>query len=161
MNKNSGFTVIELLVVISILLALVLAGGTSWYSFIPGYRLNTAIGEVQAALQMAKLKAIKENASTRMTLNATTGIYQAFVDDDGDGNPDTGFPVFVSKALPPGITVAATSDTAIALNSRGFPTAGANFRLKNGRNEYKGLDISSAGSVVAQTSTNGVLWTDL
>ena len=164
MDKNSGFTIVELLVVIAIMSALIVASTVGWNTLIPGYRLNAAVNEIQTAFQMAKLKAIKENATTRVTLNGATGQYQAFVDDDEDGNPDTGHPVFVSDTLPMGVSSAGGTATVFTLlNNRGFPTGGGatNFRFVNSKGAYKGINISVAGSVVIQTSTDGVNWQDL
>jgi len=166
MKQESGFSMFELVFVILILTALVLISLGGWANFIPGYRLNAAAGELQGALQMAKLRAIKENAIVTVNLTGGTGTtpitYVAFADFDGDGNEDADDIVIltdtfhVSLARDPN-----DSSTQIQFNARGFPVAASSFLLVNNM-EGRGVDVNVAGGTTLQESSDGgATWQDL
>ena len=61
MQKQSGFSLIELLVVIVILGALMAIAVPNYLSYIPKSRLKTAARDLYSELQLAKMAAIKVN----------------------------------------------------------------------------------------------------
>ena len=164
MKKEAGFSLVELLMVITIIAILMIVGGVTWSSYMPTYRLRAAVEELQATIQMAKLKAIKENAVTTVRFNGTDS-YRAWLDDDEDGAYDAADDeIFIQKELPPQVSLLAATDAGFAqLNSRGLPNAGAmSFRLVNSKDEYLAVQMTVAGSFSIQTSETGAdgTWSD-
>ena len=65
--RSRGFTLIELMVVISIMAVLLGIGVPSFKSFIAGQRVKTAAGDFSLALVFARSEAIKRNADVTVT----------------------------------------------------------------------------------------------
>jgi len=61
MRKNSGFTLIELIIVIVILVILAAISVPIFLSWLPEYRLRSAADDLYAHLQHAKMQAIRNN----------------------------------------------------------------------------------------------------
>ena len=65
--RSRGFTLIELMVVISIMAVLLGIGVPSFKSFVAGQRVKTAAGDFSLALVFARSEAIKRNADVTVT----------------------------------------------------------------------------------------------
>ena len=76
MRKRSGFTVIELVVVIAILGILTAVGVPNFLSWLPKYRLKSAARDLYSNMQLAKLSAIKNNADWAIVFNKAADQYQ-------------------------------------------------------------------------------------
>jgi Tfp pilus assembly protein FimT len=151
------------MIVIAIIATMSIAGVAGWYGFMPSYRLRTAVDDLQATMQMARLKAVKENAMTTVRFTGTN-TYTVFIDADEDGTLDSGEEVFLTRTLPPGISLFAATDAGFAqYNSRGFPESGAmSFRLRNGKGQFLGIRMEASGAFSIQTSSTGAAgtWAD-
>lgn len=84
----SGFTLVEMLIVIAVILILSAVAIPAYISWLPRYRLNSAADDLLSVLQQAKLRAIKENANVVVDF-----------DPDNNGEPDGRFIVFVDNGL--------------------------------------------------------------
>ena len=122
MRKNSGFTAYELAVtiaIISVIAALTLPPYLKWWRT---SRLQSAVSNMTADIEMAKTRAIRENAS--VVIEFYSGRYTIFVDNNKDWNPNNGEDIVLNRSLPAGVFV----DTA----SLEFPTVNDKIRF-NGR----------------------------
>ena len=122
MRKNSGFTAYELAVtiaIISVIAALTLPPYLKWWRT---SRLQSAVSNMTTDLEMAKTRAIRENAS--VVIEFYSGSYTIFVDNNKDWNPNNGEDIVLNRSLPAGVFV----DTA----SLSFPTVNDKIRF-NGR----------------------------
>jgi Tfp pilus assembly protein FimT len=93
--------------------------------------LRSSAVDVQAAIQLAKMTAIRENTDVVLTFDPSNNSYLVFIDNDYDnvveltdenGTQDAGEPTIRSKEMSPGIDLVSTgfpADT-ITLNSRGL-----------------------------------------
>jgi|LGVE01.1.fsa_nt_gb type IV fimbrial biogenesis protein FimT len=63
LNKQSGFTLIELIVIIAIVAVLAGIAVPNFLSYIPKSRLNGAARQVMGDLMAARMKAVKENTT--------------------------------------------------------------------------------------------------
>lgn len=129
-TKHSGFTLIEMMVVIaiiSILSAIAFSGLSSW---VPYYRLKGAAQELHAAMQRAKSMAIKSNRNVGIEFTTVGcppegGSYRMFIDDGaGTGTAKDNImngteSPFYSVNLSAGVCLSSTTFT----NDRGGFTA--------------------------------------
>ncbi len=67
-----GFTVIELLSVIGIMLIITAIATPSFYYWLPTYRLSSGARQVAADLQLARMKAISQNTTYRLNFISVT-----------------------------------------------------------------------------------------
>ena len=79
MHKNSGFTFTELMVTIAVVAILASLAIPNYIAWLPNYRLQSGAEKVQSTLQLARITAIKENATVRVAFNTANETYQAFV----------------------------------------------------------------------------------
>jgi len=63
-----GFTLIEVVIVLSLLGTLVYMGTSSFLSLIPKYKLESAMWDIRSTLNAARYKAVFENASIRVRI---------------------------------------------------------------------------------------------
>ena len=93
MKKNSGFTLLELLITLAIVAILLTVGVPSLRSMMQGNQLVASTNELLSALHVARSEAIKSNSrvticeSSNGTSCTTTGDWKdgwiVFIDADG------------------------------------------------------------------------------
>jgi type IV fimbrial biogenesis protein FimT len=65
-NKQSGFTLIELIVIIAIVAVFAGIAVPNFLSYLPKYRLNGAARQIMGDLMAARMKAVKENTTVKV-----------------------------------------------------------------------------------------------
>jgi type II secretion system protein H len=139
MQKQAGFSLIELMVVIAIFAILLSIAIPNFFGKMPARRLESAAGDVNAALQRARLAAIKENTCVVIEFSSTSDNYRIYA-DNGGGTPDDACnktqdvneSTIKARSLPAGVDlVSATPQSTIKFDSRGFPDNSAIISLKN------------------------------
>ena len=117
MNHNKGFTLMELITVISIvgiLTAVAVPNIISWRS---NWQVSGAARQVMATLQDAKLQAVKNNSDATINLPEFAGV--TLTDPDGiDGS---------------------------AFNFKGLPSASGSVRVTNGKKTLR-VSLTLAGA---------------
>jgi len=139
MQMQAGFTTMELMVVIGIVAILVTLAVPNFFGRMPAKRLESAAGDVNAALQTARLAAVRENSCAVVEFSSSADDYRIFVDNGGanaanacNKTRDAGEPAVKAGKLPPGVDlVSAVPQNIIGFNSRGFPDNAAVISLKN------------------------------
>ncbi|MGD9121667.1 MAG: GspH/FimT family pseudopilin, partial [Desulfobacterales bacterium] len=106
MRNARGFTLMELMVTIAIVAILATIAVPNYIAWLPKRNLRSSAIDVQSAIQLAKMTAIRENTSVSLRFNTGSENYQAFIDADADGNPDG--TIFRSKEMSPGIDLTST-----------------------------------------------------
>lgn len=71
--RKSGFTLVELMVVVAVLAALLSIGGPSFMEWIQNSRIRTAAESLQNGLQVARAEAVRRNTNVEFILQANGG----------------------------------------------------------------------------------------
>ena len=79
MRTNSGFTLTELMVTIAVIAILASLAIPNFIGWLPNYRLRSGAEEIHSTLQLARVRAIKDNATATVTFNTANETYQASV----------------------------------------------------------------------------------
>ncbi|MBW2172601.1 MAG: GspH/FimT family protein [Deltaproteobacteria bacterium] len=163
---NSGFTMVELIVVVVILTLVIGIGVPTYHLTIkPTAHLNGAARQLYSAIQLARLRAVSRNVRCGMVLS-TGPSYTLFVDDnpanskyeytdDGDdtndeevikafdlGNEYPGVQFDTSQGGGDGISFVNNS---FAMTPRGVPTRGGTLYLKNEKGEGRKIVVNNMG----------------
>jgi type IV fimbrial biogenesis protein FimT len=87
MRKDSGLTLIELLVAMAMVVVLANIGGPRFKDWLEDYRLRNAARDLYSNMQLTKLGAIKANDNWAIIFDTsvTPGRYFVCSDDGGDG----------------------------------------------------------------------------
>ncbi len=134
MQKASGFTLMELMIVIAIVAVLSAITIPNLIGWFPQHRLSVATRDMVSTFQMARLKAIKGNTDIVVSINLGNNTYTVFQDDSLDFILDGAEREYITRPLPPGIDITAASfpvvgaNSVVRFNRRGFPLdAAGNF----------------------------------
>jgi prepilin-type N-terminal cleavage/methylation domain-containing protein len=104
-----GFTLIEMLVVMALMLALVAIGIPSLQNALHQSKMRGMVQEIAIALRLARIDAIKTSSQGIVQIVPSTGpgvlpLVRAFSDRNSDGRLDATDPVLASFYLPTGVS---------------------------------------------------------
>ena len=125
MWRNKGFSMVELMVAIAIMVVVVAVSIPSYLNYRDSSRVRNAASNIRADFERAKMRAIRENTNVRVVfLDATT--YQLHVDNNGNNALDAGEIIVADKTLPEGVTITNNtfSGDDMSFNARGLPVGG-------------------------------------
>jgi Tfp pilus assembly protein FimT len=124
MKKNLGLTAFELSVTIAIMAVIASISLPPYFQWWRTSRMQHTVSNLTADIEMAKTRAIRENAFVVIKFN--NGSYTIFVDDNKDWDPNTGEHVLLDRILPAGVFIDTANLTfspfndKLRFNSRGM-----------------------------------------
>ena len=125
-RRSRGFSLTELMIVISIMGALLAVSSPALSRFIANWRLNGAASEMAMVLRSARSSAVDKNINVVFMFDQAAGEYHYLEDRNGDGNADAGELETPARALPPGVTIDAFTvpQPSVTFTSRGSTADG-------------------------------------
>ena len=139
MKKNTGFTIMELMVAIAIMAVLAAIVTPNIISFMGNQKLNSAAREVHSAIQDTRMSAVKENSQAWIWFS-NDNQYRVWLWDQTNETWDVG----AFQELPPGITM--TPSLSVWGNWLNFNTRG----MLNSLNGNDTLTVNGPGGRTLQ-----------
>jgi len=153
MQKRSGFTLVELTIVIVLLTILAGVGVPSFLSWLPKYRLKRAARDLYSNLQLAKMTAIKANKKCRVNYYKNPDRYTVDLLNKTIRLSD--YRSGITFCGPNNQTFAAPS---ITFNSRGTGNSGYAYLSDSGHTSYYRVGPLTSGAVKLQKWSGGTSW---
>ena len=147
MNKigrnRSGFTLTELMIVITILGLLAIMSVPNYKRFMMGWRLNGETQQLASALRTARSSAVMKNIDVVFTFDPDNNTYSWFEDVNRNGNLDNGEYQSAQYELPDIIEIAGytLSGTSLTFGSKGTTRESGTITLRNPINRVRSVRI--------------------
>ena len=156
MHKNSGFSLLELIIVISLIAIVTAITIPNVLGWLPDYRMKSAASDLMSNFQKTKITAIKRNTDCTATFNANG--YDVYIDADGDWTYDAGETLIFQVSLTEykGVTIDTSqgggdgisfTNNATAFRPNGIPTNAGTIFFVNTNNNTTSVVVSTAGNV--------------
>ena len=165
MNKK-GFTLVEIVVTISILSILTAITIPTYISWLPKHRLQTSVRQIYDDLNLAKMEAVRTNTVAVAIFYPFNNTYSIFLDKSDPVNyaldaSDTS--IRSGATLENGTNLYETTapvGNTFGFNNRGLLTTGAGqIHLKSQNGLYLGVDLNIAGGLnIIKSTDNGATW---
>ena len=168
LKNRKGFTMTEVAVVLSLIGIMTAISVPSYISWLPRHKLQTSVRQIYDDMQLAKIRAIKDNSVAVIIFTPSTNQYTIFLDASVPTNwaLDSGETIIKQNvSLQNGVTIAGTTLAAntCGFNNRGMlppPAVPGVVKLTNPTNLLMGVEVmNTAGGIRIVTSTDGwVSW---
>ncbi len=120
-TKSYGFTLIELVITLSIIALAVLFSVPSIAEWAPYYRMKGDASTIAGILTTARFEAVKRNQDVVAQFNTANETVTVFEDTDGNGTQDAGEPTLNTYTLSQSVNFGVNGIVADDLNGSGNP----------------------------------------
>ena len=148
LKNRLGFTLTEVVVTLSVLGIMTAISVPSYVSWLPRHRLQTSVRQIYDDLNLAKIRAVKDNTDACITFDIVNDKYTVFLDTNGNDLPDDGAATILrnNAILENGVDI--TAANTCRFNNRGMFTAGpGGATLTNPTGLVMGINVNIAGSI--------------
>jgi len=173
-SNMQGFTLVEIIIVVSVIAALAAIAIPNFISWVPNFKLKSAARDLYSTMQKVRLEAVKRNADIGISFStvvfpAEGGGYQVFV-DDGAGGGIAGDAIkngtetsLLQTNLPEKCTLSSASflgNPRSGYTGEGLPLGNriGTVMLRNNQSRWYRISLSNAGHVRLEISNDGVTW---
>lgn len=157
MRKDKGFTLMELMVTIAIIAIIAVTAMPSVIGVFPRIRLSTGARDLHDAVQLAKIRAVKQNVSTVLAISVANGSYALFVDNGaGVGIAEDGIrngteATILQGQLPTDVRITGTTfgGNTVNFNARGFPAGPGTVSIAStaANGGQRTINVTTAGGI--------------
>jgi len=154
-RRERGFTLTELMIVITIMGALLAVSSPSLSRFAANWRLNGATSQMAMVMRAARSTAVNKNIDVIFVFDQSEGEYFFVEDNNGDGSADAGERQTGVQELPRGVTIAdfSMSQQWITFNPKGSTSDGGTIEMKGrGNREVQIRVYSGTGNITVENS---------
>ena len=147
MRNSSGFTLLELMVAIAIFTIVAAVAIPNYLGWLPKRHLQSSAVDVQGAIVLAKMTAIRENTDVVLTFDPANERYLVFIDTDEDGSQDGGERTVRNQEMSPDIDLNNTTIPGhkLTFNSRGLADNSGDIILRNKHGQNRTINVTITG----------------
>jgi type IV fimbrial biogenesis protein FimT len=147
MRGHKGYSLVEVMVVMGIIALLVGLAIPNLFKWGPKQRLLSAASDVQGAINLARMAAIKENIPVVILFNTPAHSFTVFVDSDGDQMKDPGERMLRTAGFATDIDVTTGfSGNKVSFDGRGMASAAADVTLQHASVGTRTIQVTVTGS---------------
>ena len=148
-KNRKGFTMTEVVVVLSLLGILTAIAIPSFISWLPRHRLQTSARQIYDDLNLAKIRAVRGNIDSCITFNIGNGNYTVFLDVNGDSTYTNGVDTLIKGPVTLENGVNITAAATCGFNNRGMSTAAGptQVRLTNPTGVATNVNVNTVGNI--------------
>ncbi|MCK4549814.1 MAG: GspH/FimT family pseudopilin [Candidatus Krumholzibacteria bacterium] len=138
-----GFTIVELMIAVSIVGLIAVLAVPNYQRFMHGWRLNGETQQLASALRTARSSAVMKNIDVVFSFDPGTNTYSWYEDANGNGSLDNGEYESAEYDLGETVKIAAhtLSSTTLTFGSRGNTRESGSITLRNTLNNVKNVRI--------------------
>jgi type IV fimbrial biogenesis protein FimT len=138
-----GFTLVELMITISILGLIAVMSVPNYQRFMMGWRLNGETQQLASALRTARSSAVMKNIEVVFTFDPDDGTYSWFEDANRNGHVDNGEYQSAEYDIGETLEIAAytLSSTTLTFGSKGATRESGSITLRNPINHVRRVRI--------------------